>query len=43
MVNISTEKPIYTDRQGIQYEDINLLDTERKLGYTWLGNWGEYL
>lgn len=43
MVNITTQKPIYVDRQGIQYDDINLLDIERKLGYTWLGNWGEYL
>jgi PelA/Pel-15E family pectate lyase len=43
MININTLKPIYTDRQGIQYDDINLLDVERKLGYTWLGNWGEYL
>lgn len=43
MININTLKPIYIDRQGIQYDDINLLDVERKLGYTWLGNWGEYL
>jgi len=43
MFNIITLKPIYTDRQGIEYSDINLLDMERKLGYTWLGNWGEYL
>lgn len=43
MCDLETSKPIYIDRQGIIYNDINLLDNERKLGYTWLGNWGEYL
>ena len=43
MTNIETQTPIYVDRQGIQYTDLNLLDEERKIGYTWLGNFGEYV
>lgn len=43
MSDITTGKPFYTDRQSNKYDDINLLDNERKMGYTWLGNWGEYL
>jgi PelA/Pel-15E family pectate lyase len=43
MYDIETLKPIYVDRQGNKYDDLNLLDYERKLGYTWLGIWGEYL
>lgn len=43
MTDIVTQQPIYVDRNGIRYDSLNKLDTERKLGYTWLGNWGEYL
>jgi PelA/Pel-15E family pectate lyase len=43
MTDINTQQPIYVDRNGIRYDSLNKLDPERKLGYTWLGNWGEYL
>lgn len=43
MYDIITSQPMYIDRKSIVYKDLNLLNSERKLGYTWLGNWGEYL
>lgn len=37
---IETNRPIFSDRDGIIRYDIQQIGSERRGGYTWYGNWG---
>ena len=37
---IKTNRPIFSDRDGIVRYDIQEIGSERRGGYTWYGNWG---
>ncbi|TWT42444.1 Pectic acid lyase [Thalassoglobus neptunius] len=37
---IETNRPIFSDRDGIIRYDIQEIGSERRGGYTWYGNWG---
>lgn len=37
---IETNRPIFTDRDGVIRYDIQEIGGERRGGYTWYGNWG---
>lgn len=37
---IKTNRPIFSDRDGIIRYDIQEISSERRGGYTWYGNWG---
>ena len=38
---IESNRPIFSDRDGIVKYDIEEIGSERRGGYTWYGNWGE--
>ena len=38
---INTNRPIFSDRDGVVKYDIQEIGGERRGGYTWYGNWGE--
>ncbi|MEO1616407.1 MAG: pectate lyase [Planctomycetota bacterium] len=38
---IKTNRPIFSDRDGIIRYDIQQIGSERRGGYTWYGNWGK--
>ena len=38
---IETNRPLFSDRDGIAKYDYNQLGQERSTGYKWLGDWGE--
>lgn len=38
---INTNRPIFSDRDGIIKYDIQQIGDERRGGYTWYGNWGK--
>ncbi|QDT08236.1 pectate lyase [Stieleria marina] len=38
---IETDRPIFSDRDGIIKYDIEQIGSERRSGYTWYGNWGD--
>lgn len=38
---IETNRPFFSNRDGIPFYDFNKIDEERKMGYKWLGDWGE--
>ncbi|MFG0295883.1 MAG: pectate lyase, partial [Maioricimonas sp. JB045] len=37
---IETNRPIFSDRDGIVKYDIQEIGSERRGGYTWYGTWG---
>lgn len=37
---IGTNRPIFSDRDGVKVYDLDKLDKERVGGYRWFGNWG---
>ncbi|WP_145392247.1 pectate lyase [Stieleria neptunia] len=37
---IETNRPIFSDRDGVVRYDIQQIGSERRGGYTWYGNWG---
>lgn len=39
-VEIGTNKPIFTGRDGVVKYDISEIDSERTMHYRWFGNWG---
>ncbi|MCD0459721.1 pectate lyase [Roseiconus lacunae] len=38
---IESNRPIFSDRDGVIKYDIQEIGSERRGGYTWYGNWGE--
>ena len=38
---IKSNRPIFSDRDGVVKYDIQEIGGERRGGYTWYGNWGE--
>jgi len=38
---IETNRPLFSNREGVPLYDYNLLDPERSIGYKWLDDWGE--
>ncbi|MCA8988876.1 MAG: pectate lyase, partial [Planctomycetaceae bacterium] len=40
---IETNRPIFSDRDGIIKYDLQEIGSERRGGYTWYGNWGSGL
>ena len=38
---IQSNRPIFSDRDGVVKFDIQEIGGERRGGYTWYGNWGE--
>jgi len=38
---IETMRPIFSGRDGIKKYDISEIESERRNGYAWYGNWGE--
>ncbi len=41
--DIETNKPIFSDRDGIPKDNIEEIGAERRFGYTWAGKWSEKL
>ena len=39
-VEIGTNKPLFTGRDGVVKYDISQIDSERTMHYRWFGNWG---
>lgn len=40
-VEIGTNRPLFTGRDGVVKYDISQIDSERTMHYRWFGNWGE--
>jgi len=38
--DIKTNRPVFSDRDGVVKYDIDEIGSERRGGYTWYGNWG---
>jgi pectate lyase len=38
---IGTNRPLFSNRDGVPLYDFNQIDIERSTGYRWLGDWGE--
>jgi PelA/Pel-15E family pectate lyase len=41
--DLVSNEPFFMNRKGEKFYDLNKLDKERRIGYTWLGNWGSNL